>query len=293
MCLLLRLAKELQQVEPCITGLAGIHSTYTGIVDYGEVTRSLATTLQGLGGSVYTGFPVSQARQADAGLELVDGTHGQSLLCSNVLTCAGLYADRVSMLFGGSKHPQLVPIRGDFLKIRDNSINNHIQGMVYPVPNPKFPFLGVHFTRRIDGEVWLGPNAVVAWSREGYSLTDMNAKDTFEMLTHTGFLKLVFGNLAWAIGEAYRGINRNAYVASLQRYMPTLSAKDTQRSGSGVRALAVDHDGSVVEDFVYEKLRYHGVPVLNLRNAPSPAATSSLAIAEDVADQAQKHFGLS
>jgi L-2-hydroxyglutarate oxidase LhgO len=188
---------------------------------------------------------------------------------------------------GGANEPKITPFRGDYLVLKPEK-NYLVKGNIYPVPDPEFPFLGVHFTPRMDGSIWLGPNAVPAFAREGYSFSTINPRELWDMLSYPGFIKM--STKYWKMGaeEIYRDLVRPAYVKALQRYIPELSPDDCLPGPSGVRAQAMAADGTLVDDFVFESVD----GVLHVRNAPSPAATSSLAIGKYIIDDAQKRFDL-
>ena len=205
-----------------------------------------------------------------------------------VISCAGLYADRVARLTGGESVPRIVPFRGDYYMLTPEK-GDWVYGNIYPVPDPRFPFLGVHFTRRIDGDIWLGPNAVLAFAREGYRLGDVNLGELAEALRYPGFQRLATKFWKTGMDEMYRDVSKKAFLASLQRYMPELTMDDMVPGPSGVRAQALAPDGSLVDDFIVDK---QGGDTLHVRNAPSPAATSSLAIGELIADAAEETFSL-
>ncbi|XP_077123452.1 L-2-hydroxyglutarate dehydrogenase, mitochondrial isoform X2 [Ranitomeya variabilis] len=217
---------------------------------------------------------------------------GEEVYCKYVLTCAGLFSDRVSQISGCSAEPRIVPFRGDYLVLKPEKCYL-VKGNIYPVPDPRFPFLGVHFTPRMDGNIWLGPNAVLAFKREGYRLCDLNARDFGEAVTYSGLRKLVLKNLVYGMGEMYRALFLQAQLKELQKFIPELSSNDILRGPSGVRAQALDRDGNLVDDFVFDG--GSGViasRILHVRNAPSPAATSSMAIAEMIASEVEKRFNL-
>jgi L-2-hydroxyglutarate oxidase LhgO len=214
-------------------------------------------------------------------------TSGGTINTRYIISCAGLHSDRVAKLTGASEHPRIVPFRGDYYVLRPER-RDLVKGLIYPVPDPRFPFLGVHFTRRIDGEVWLGPNAVLAFAREGYRRLDFNLRDLSESLRYRGFQRLATKFWRTGLDEMYRDFSKSAFLKALQRYMPTLTADDLLPGPSGVRAQALAPDGSLVDDFAVD----HQDDTIHVRNAPSPAATSSLAIAEMIADTANKAFNL-
>uniref|UniRef100_A0A4W6FHY0 L-2-hydroxyglutarate dehydrogenase, mitochondrial n=1 Tax=Lates calcarifer TaxID=8187 RepID=A0A4W6FHY0_LATCA len=254
------------------------------------------------GGTVVTEYEVndiSMVKESSAGSTegmkyplAIRDKKGNEVRSRYVLTCGGLYSDRLSQISGCSREPRIVPFRGDYLVLKPEK-HYLVKGNIYPVPDPRFPFLGVHFTPRMDGSVWLGPNAVLAFKREGYKVYDFNARDFVDALSFRGLQKLVLRNITYGIGEMYRGINIGAQVKILQKYIPELSLNDVLRGPAGVRAQALDQDGNLVDDFVFDGgVGDVGSRVLHVRNAPSPAATSSLAIAEMIADEVESRFSL-
>ncbi|MFN2450171.1 MAG: L-2-hydroxyglutarate oxidase [Candidatus Baltobacteraceae bacterium] len=271
--------------EPHCAGIKAIFSPVTGIVDYGVVARSYAADIEEMGGEILTGRKVSDI-QRRAGITLITTGKGD-IEARAVITCGGLQSDRLAKMTGGGADPKIVPFRGDYLILKPEK-RGLVKGNIYPVPDPAFPFLGVHFTPRMNGDVWLGPNAVLAFAREGYSFTTVNLGDLVESLTYAGFIKMAGKYMAVGMGEMYRDIVRAAYVKALQRYIPELKVEDTLSGPSGVRAQAMNADGSMVDDFVFEGSE----GVVHVRNAPSPAATSSLAIGAYIADDADARFGL-
>jgi len=212
-----------------------------------------------------------------------------------LITCAGLYSDHVAKQANGKDYPVIVPFLGQYFTLKPEHTHT-VKGLIYPVPNPAFPFLGVHFTRRTNGEVWLGPNAMLSTSREGYKLADFSLMETLENFSHLGFLKfmgrLLKAHRNFLMDELARGLNVSAFVKQLQPYMPTLTPEHIQPDykPSGVRAMAVNEDGSILEDFNFDVVE--GRHILHVRNAPSPAATSSLAIAKEVVEKASAAFGI-
>ena len=292
---------EIREIEPHCRGLKALHSAHTGIVDWGEVTRSYGRNFQKLGGTVHTGFKVSGLEEATEDLDYpitIIGNDSNVLLrkkmvkAKHVITCGGLYSDKLATMSKCSSLPKIIPFRGEYLLLKPEK-EYLIKGNIYPLPDPRFPFLGVHFTPRIDGRIWLGPNAVLAFRREGYKLSQVSLVDLAESLAYRGLQKLVLGNLSYAFGELYRGINIAAQVKQLQRFVPELQVEDVTRGPSGVRAMAVDENGKLVDDFVFDIGKGSvGGRMLHVRNAPSPAATSSLAIGEMVAEKAATTFGI-
>lgn len=273
--------RRLRELEPHVEGIQALYSPTTGIVDFGRVAHAYADEVQARGGTILTGHEVTAITQRDGLRQLV--TPVGTIEARVVITCAGVYADRVARLTGAPESPKIVPFRGDYYVLRPERAGM-VRSLIYPVPDPRFPFLGVHFTRRIDGSVWLGPNAVLAFSREGYRFRDVNFRDLKETLSFPGFRKLA--RRYWRTGgaEMYRDLSKRSFLKELQRYMPDLRPDDLLPGPSGVRAQALAPDGSLVDDFVVD--RQEGA--LHVRNAPSPAATSSLAIAELIADAVEE-----
>ncbi|KAK7458949.1 hypothetical protein BaRGS_00039080 [Batillaria attramentaria] len=296
--------EEIKDIEPNCVGLKAIHSPHTGIVDWGLVTKYYGKQFEKQGGSVFTGFKVSalkQTKEGSAGSKeglkypvtvVGDSSKGQKLRCRYVITCGGLQSDKIALLSGCSSEPRIVPFRGEYLLLTPEKCNL-VRGNIYPVPDPRFPFLGVHFTPRMDGSVWLGPNAVLAFRREGYGYFDINVPELFEALSFRGLRKLAWRHLSYGVQEMYKGVYIRAQVKQLQRFVPKLRPADVTRGPTGVRAQALDRDGKLVDDFVFDQGEGHlGKRILHVRNAPSPAATSSLAIAEMIADKVHQTFSL-
>ncbi|XP_013404874.2 L-2-hydroxyglutarate dehydrogenase, mitochondrial-like [Lingula anatina] len=291
--------EEIREIEPNCRGLRALHSPHTGIVDWGLVTRSYGKTFENLGGQIYTNFEVKEftaTKEDGDGIQypvtILGKEKSTPLQSKFVIVCGGLYSDRLAKMSGCNPEPKIVPFRGDYLLLKPEK-RDLVRGNIYPVPNPLFPFLGVHFTPRIDGDVWLGPNAVLAFKREGYKLLDFNFKDFVDAASYRGLRKLAMKHLAYGIGEMYRGFNIRATVKQLQKFVPSITIKDVTRGPSGVRAQALDRDGQLVDDFVFDSGEGElASRMLHVRNAPSPAATSSLAIAKMVADKAKENFEL-
>jgi (S)-2-hydroxyglutarate dehydrogenase len=268
---------ELREIEPHSVGIRGLLSPHTGIVDYAKVADAYAADIRAAGGEILTGRAVTAIRRR-AGRTLVSTNHGD-FEASMLVACAGLYADRVAELSGASGSPRIVPFRGDYFILKPER-RHLVRGNIYPVPDPKFPFLGVHFTPRMNGDFWLGPNAVLAFSREGYRFRDVRPRDLIDALTFGGFLK--FGRKNWRVGyeEMARDLLKERFLASLQTYIPELTKDDLLPGPSGVRAQAIGSDGAMVDDFALDR----GEGYLHVRNAPSPAATSSLQIGKHIVD---------
>ncbi|XP_064602531.1 L-2-hydroxyglutarate dehydrogenase, mitochondrial-like isoform X2 [Liolophura sinensis] len=288
----------IREIEPNCRGLKAIHSPHTGIVDYGRVARSYGENFQRLGGDVLTEFEVSEFRLTSKSIGdlshpvTVANKQGQTVQGRYVLTCGGLQADRLAEKSGCEREPRIVPFRGDYLLLKPEK-SSMINGNIYPVPDPRFPFLGFHFTPRMDGSVWLGPNAVLAFKREGYQLTDFSLTDFIDAVRFRGLRKLAMKHLTFGMREMYEAFSLSASVKKLQKFVPSLTVDDVIRGPSGVRAQALDHDGNLVDDFVFDGGQGDlGSRLLHVRNAPSPAATSSLAIAKMIADEVHKRFQL-
>jgi (S)-2-hydroxyglutarate dehydrogenase len=280
--------ERLRELEPHCAGIAALWSPNTGIVDYGRVAAHYAVDVRNAGGEIHTGRRlIHLQRRAD---RVVLETPAGDLEARRVLTCAGLHADRVAALSGGAREPGVVPFRGDYWRLRSGA--RHLcRNLIYPVPDPAFPFLGVHATRRIgSGEVWLGPNAVLALAREGYRRSDLAPADLASALANPGFRRLA--QRYWRMGavEMWRDYSKRAFWTSVRRYIPDLTMADMVPGPSGVRAQALDPAGRLIDDFVVDA---DGEGVMHVRNAPSPAATSSLAIGRLVADTADQALGFS
>ncbi|XP_062904577.1 L-2-hydroxyglutarate dehydrogenase, mitochondrial isoform X2 [Mobula hypostoma] len=294
--------KEIKEREPYCKGLMALDSPNTGIVDWREVALSYAKDFCEMGGNIETQFEVTDFQSTKESPEgskdglkypiTIRSLKKTAIQCRYVVTCGGLHSDRLSQKSGCSYDPSIVPFRGDYLVLKPEK-RYLVKGNIYPVPDPKFPFLGVHFTPRMNGSVWLGPNAVLAFKREGYNVYDFDLHDFREAICYSGVQKLAMKHVVFGINEMYRGIIISAQVKQLQRYIPQLTVNDVMRGPSGVRAQALDKNGNLVDDFVFDGGSGPiGSQVLHVRNAPSPAATSSLAIGEIIADEAEKRFNL-
>jgi L-2-hydroxyglutarate oxidase LhgO len=268
-------AEELREVEPHVRGVAALHSPHTAITDYGAVTRALADEARRAGADVRLGSAVTGVRHR--GEEVLVGTSEGCEAVDQVIVCAGLQVDRVAGLAGDEPDPRIVPFRGEYFLLRPRR-RDLVRGLVYPVPDPRYPFLGVHLTRRVDGEVMVGPNAVLALAREGYGWSDVALRDLWATVAWPGFRR--FARQHWRTGatELLGSLSRRRFVAGARQYVPELSTDDVVPGPSGVRAQALGRDGSLVDDF---RLTRRG-RVVSVRNAPSPGATSSLAIAEHI-----------
>ncbi len=263
-------------LEPHAAGIDGLHVPQTGIVDFRVVAEAFAEDIREAGGAVLTGHRVTAIGPARGGLEIAAG--GETLSCRALVNCAGLQSDRVARLAGLRPGVRIVPFRGEYAMLREDR-RHLVRNLIYPVPDVRFPFLGVHFTRRIGGEVEAGPNAVLAFRREGYRKTDFSLRDTLETFTWPGFWKLGLRYLGTGLAEQWRSLSHRAFVRSLRELIPEIRAEDVSPAGAGVRAQALGPDGTLVDDFVI----LHGERMVHVLNAPSPAATASLAIGRTVA----------
>ncbi|PRX08022.1 UNVERIFIED_ORG: L-2-hydroxyglutarate oxidase LhgO [Actinomadura viridilutea] len=268
---------ELREIEPHAAGVAALHSPTTAIVDFPAVARAFAADVAAAGGEVRLGFEVVGLRRAGERV-VVSSRDGERLTFDLLVVCAGLQSDRVARLAGDFPAPAIVPFRGEYYRLRPDR-TDLVRGLIYPVPDPRYPFLGVHFTRRVDGGVDVGPNAVLALAREGYRWRDVRPADVWDTLRWPGFRRLARRHWRTGLKELYGSAVKRAFVAEARSFVPALTADDVAPAPAGVRAQAVDPDGSLVDDFRIGRLG----PVVTVRNAPSPAATSSLAIADHVA----------
>ncbi|GAB7006584.1 L-2-hydroxyglutarate oxidase [Nocardioides sp. AN3] len=269
---------EITEIEPHAFGIAALHSPATGILDYVAVADALADEIRQAGGEVLLGTEVTDVVRTPGGVAVAAGEERRRL--DRLVVCGGLQSDRLGELVGGPRAPRIVPFRGEYMRVAAEK-QELVRGMVYPVPDPRYPFLGVHFTRRVDGTLEVGPNAFLALSRDRYGRASVNGRDLGDTLAWGGFWR--FAGQHWRTGMTeLRGVlSKRAYMRAAQRYVPEIGAADVVRAGMGLRAQALAADGSLVDDFVIDQLDH----VTSVRNAPSPAATSSLAIAEYVVDR--------
>ncbi|MGH3242272.1 MAG: L-2-hydroxyglutarate oxidase, partial [Spirillospora sp.] len=255
-----------------------LHSPTTAIVDFPAVARAFADDVTQAGGEVRLGFEVVRiTRRGDRVTITAASPEAEQLTFDTLIVCAGLHSDRVARMAGDSPAPAIIPFRGEYYRLIP-SRTDLVRGLIYPVPDPRYPFLGVHFTRRVDGGVDIGPNAVLALAREGYRWRDVRPAEVWETVRRPGFRRLAREHWRTGVKELYGSAVKRAFVAEARSFVPALTAADVVTAPAGVRAQAVDPDGSLVDDF---RIGRNG-PVLTVRNAPSPAATSSLAIAEHV-----------
>lgn len=279
--------ERIHEIEPHARGIRALWSPGTGITDYTQIAQAYAADVRAMGATIETSRAATSI--TERGAELVVGTSKGDLVARKVIACAGLQADRVSAMTGetGKDVPVIVPFRGDYYTLTPDA-RTLVKGLIYPVNDPRFPFLGIHLTKRIDGNVLAGPNAVLAFKREGYRRRDLSLRDLGETLTYPGFLRLA--RTFWRMGafEMWRDWSKRAFLAECQRYVPELRGDQLVFGPSGVRAQALTRDGALVDDFQLGG----SDKVLHVRNAPSPAATSSLAIGRKLSDEAIARFGL-
>lgn len=276
-------AEEIKEYEPNTAGIAGIWVPETGIVDYRQVAEAYAQEVQMAGGRVRTNRRIRAVRRMPD--RFVLETEMEEVECRHLIACAGLQADRFALMCGVEPGVRIVPFRGEYYTIRP-ARSDLVRGLIYPVPDPQFPFLGVHYTRRVDGTVEAGPNAVLALRREGYSKLSFSAGDTLSTLAYPGFWRLAGRYWRTGSAEIYRSFSRYAFWRALRRLTPALEADDLVPGGAGVRAQALAPDGKLVDDF-HIVGAYRQIHVLN---APSPAATAALAIGSHVARLAAENF---
>lgn len=276
--------EEIREIEPHSAGIKGIFSPETGIVNWSQVAAAYADDVVSLGGEILTNYEINGIRRKGDWV-LLKTTFDEIIPTRYLITCAGLQSDRVAAMSGADKSPQIVPFRGDYLKLKPEK-TYLTKGMIYPVPDPRFPFLGVHFTKRHDGEVWLGPNAVYAFARQGYGKLDVNVRDNLETLMFPGFWKMVGKHWKMGMDEMIRDFSKKLFVETCQKYVPEVTEDDCVDGPSGVRAQALGSDGALVDDFIVQT----SDRIFHVRNAPSPAATSSMAIGRAIADRAEQAF---
>jgi len=268
----------LREIEPHAAGIAALHVPCTGIVDYPRMCEALATLARSRGADVRTGARFERAIDENDGMRVV--LSNGEVTARRVVNCAGLFADRIAVALGAKPDVRIVPFRGEYYELTPDA-DHLVRGLIYPVPDPRFPFLGVHFTRMVGGGVEVGPNAVLAWKREGYRHRDVSVRDMADYLLYPGFWSLALKHGTMAIGEWYRSFLKHAFVRSAQRLVPDVRSAHMTRAGAGVRAQALARHGALLDDFALVKTG----AILHVLNAPSPAATASLAIADRIVDE--------
>ena len=270
--------ERLREIEPHVAGIKALWVPGTGIVDYVAVAKKYAELIAKAGGTVRTSTRATGIRRSSDGEEIISTNNGE-IRAKLIVNCGGLLSDRVARMGGADPGAKIVPFRGEYYKLAPAS-HHLVKGLIYPVPDPRFPFLGVHFTRMIGGGVEAGPNAVLALKREGYTRFSFSLRDSFETFTYPGFWKMAAKYWRTGFGEVHRSFSKAAFVRALQKLMPEIQAKDLEDGGAGVRAQAMLPDGAMVDDF--KIVRESGA--VHVLNAPSPAATASLCIGEQIAE---------
>ena len=277
--------ERLQEIEPHTSGLRALWSPATGIVDYVQVAEAYASRFQEQGGDIYMDAAV-QSIGGVGGAMTVETTRG-TLRAGHVINCAGLYADRIAEMTGERTNIRIIPFRGEYYTLRPES-QYLVKGLIYPVPDPRFPFLGVHYTRNIHGYVEAGPNAVLAFAREGYRKSNVDVGESLGTFTYPGFWKMTARHWRTGLSEMHRSYSKSVFVQDLQKLIPGIKDEDLAPGGAGVRAQAVATDGALLDDFSI----LQGRQAIHVLNAPSPGATSSLAIGEHIVNLAVESFRL-
>jgi L-2-hydroxyglutarate oxidase len=278
--------QELKEYEPYLSGIDGLWVPETGIVDYKQVSQTYAQLIEQAGGVIQTNSRVFGCQREPNEL-LLETTQGE-VRCRNLINCGGLKSDRIARMCGLDPKLKIVPFRGEYYELVPAK-HYLVKNLIYPVPDPQFPFLGVHFTRMVHGGVEAGPNAVLAFKREGYHRSSFKLADAWETFTYPGFWHLAGKHWRMGLGEFYRSFSKRAFVTALQRLIPELQPEDVRPGGAGVRAQALEPNGFLVDDFrIVEAER-----MVHVLNAPSPGATASLSIGQSIAEMAEKQFAFS
>ena len=276
--------ERLTELEPHTAGIKAIHVPEAGIVNYKQVCQRMAERVRAADGQVLTSARVTRIERSHDKVVLT--TTAGEVLASQIVNCAGLHCDRVTALSGQKPDAKIIPFRGEYFELKPEA--RHLcKTLIYPVPDPAFPFLGVHFTRMIEGGVECGPNAVLAFAREGYRKTDFSLSDMAETLTYPGFLKLAARFWKTGLGEMWRSASKGAFVRALARLVPEIKAEHLEAVPAGIRAQAVSPDGTMIDDFLIQE----SDRVINVNNAPSPAATASLNIGKAIVDRLVPRLG--
>ena len=274
-----RLSKEeIKEYEPYAAGIAGLYVPETGITDYTQVTETYAKIISDSGGEIRTRYKFLSSIKV--GTEIILQTSNGEVRTKFLVNCGGLQSDRIAKLCGVEPGLQIVPFRGEYYKIKKDK-EYFVKNLIYPVPDPKFPFLGVHFTRMINGGIEAGPNAVLAFKREGYSHKNFSPKDVLQMVSYNGFWKMAAKHYMMGMHEFYRSLSKAAFVKALQKLIPDIEYDDVHPEGAGVRAQALEPDGKLVDDFRFVEAE----KMIHVLNAPSPAATASLSIGKTIAEK--------
>ncbi|MEE3146119.1 MAG: L-2-hydroxyglutarate oxidase [Bacteroidota bacterium] len=280
-------AEQVREIEPHVKSIGGIWVPCTGIIDFVGATKKMVELAQSINenSKVFMGHEIKNIVKEDT-FSVLHSTKG-TFKAKYLVFCAGLQADRLAKKDGVKLKEKVVGFRGDYYELTDQA-KHKVKNLIYPVPNPDFPFLGVHFTRMTNGEIECGPNAVFTFKREGYNKTDFSLKDTADALSYGGTWKLFFNNMSFGINEYRRAFSKRLFLKTLQRMIPSLESNDIRPGRAGVRALLLSQDGDTRDDF---RIEYHGNSI-HVLNAPSPAATASLAIGNYVSEEAEKHFSI-
>ena len=280
-------AQQIKDHEPCCAGIAGIWVPCTGIIDYVKATDKMVEIALSINPESRLQLNTeANSFEKENGINVI-GTNNETYRSRYTIFCGGLQADRLARKDHVSLKEKVVGFRGDYYELTENA-KHKIKNLIYPVPNPDFPFLGVHFTRMTNGEIECGPNAVFTFKREGYGKTDFNWKDTIDALSYGGTWKLFFQNMSFGINEYRRAFSKKLFLKTLQRLVPSLTMDDIKPGRSGVRAMLLSEDGDTRDDF---RIEYKDTSI-HVLNAPSPAATASLAIGDNIREMAEKHFDL-
>jgi len=276
-------AGELKEYEPNVSGIAGLFVPQTGIVDFKKVTQVYAAKVKAKDGEIKLNCKFLSVKKS--GKELIISTNIGELKTKFLVNCGGLYSDRIAKTCGVDPGLMIIPFRGEYYKLKSDK-KHLVKNLIYPVPDPNFPFLGVHFTRMIDGGVEAGPNAVLAFKREGYSHKDFSLKDVSEMTTYIGFWRMVLKYYKMGFGEFHRSLNKTAFVKALKKLVPDIDADSIEKGGAGVRAQALESSGKLVDDFRIVETE----KMIHVLNAPSPAATASISIGSHIAELAKSRY---
>ena len=267
----------LQKLEPNINGLAALYSPSTGITDYRRITSIMADLFTARGGRIFYDTHVRRGDENETSVKV--STNDGTLTAGQVITCGGLYSDRIISSFGIKPSYRIIPFRGEFFRLKNQS-PDLVQHLIYPVPDPSRPFLGIHITRKLDGGFTVGPNAILAFGREGYRWWDMSFNDLSDTMTYSGFWRMMKANSSAVASEIASSLSRRVYLRRIQKYCPHIKLNDLAPYPAGIRAQAVTYDGQLVDDFLFIK----GHRSLHVGNAPSPAATAAIPIANHIAD---------
>ncbi|CAI8741642.1 L-2-hydroxyglutarate oxidase [Chryseobacterium sp. IT-36CA2] len=273
--------EEFREIEPHCEGIKAIKVPQTGIIDYPGVAKKIKELFEELGGEVKFNNEVKNIRNTDS--EVIVTTSQSEFKAKQLISCAGLYSDKITKMTNEKNDVIIIPFRGEYYKIKDEK-KHLVKHLIYPVPDPNFPFLGVHFTRMIDGNIEAGPNAVLAFRKEGYKFFDFDFNETMQTLTWPGFRKIVAKYGKTGMGEVHRSLSKSAFTKALQKLMPEIQESDLVTGGAGVRAQACDRNGALIDDFDIVK----NGNIIHVRNAPSPAATSCFAIGNKISELIQK-----